>query len=528
MSATKVLAFSAENLHGALANANATAAEISAHGPATYLWEYLQYMRAAALVVEDPYTDADFLDDYTAYYARCYSAFGRRCKRLHFFRRELTDESFGQLVSAQQQDDTLQRDYLGFVVVRPLPQTIIGRCVLKAYDDDGGARRHFPVNRRYNISLFGLDLYIDGLAYQEQDTVLAACATVALWSAFHRTGDLFGTAVPTPAVITQAATQAVNSVHYGRPIPQHGLRVEEMCAAIRHNGLEPEAINLQRTPNVPVVSLLYGYMRMGLPAILIVEIPGRGWHAITLTGYSLLSNGYRMQEVPGNPTIAPMVGLRIDKFYGHDDQIGPNAKLVIQDSPSPKPVQTDCAIRFESTWTDAHGDHCLYPVAVTVPIYNKIRLTFLEVQAWITPLHALFSGVLPEPVRIEWDVHLILSNDLKRELKNDPNLGSSVRESLLFTHHPRFWWRATMLYAGLPFCHLLFDATGIARSFPLTTVIWPVEGLAVFMQRLLDDANPAVLAIRRMLKTDRYVQFLRETLDHRTKPGELLHRHLAF
>jgi hypothetical protein len=81
---------------------------------------------------------------------------------------------------------------------------------------------------------------------------------------------------------------------------------------------------------------------------------------------------------------------------------------------------------------------------------------------------------------------------------------------------------------GLPFCHLLFDATGIARSFPLTTVIWPVEGLAVFMQRLLDDANPSAPAIRLMLKTDRYVRFLRETLDHRSRPGELLLRHLAF
>src|SRR5271166_6978671 len=135
-----------------------------------------------------------------------------------------------------------KNDYLGFVVVRPLPQTVIGRSVLRTYDEDNGQRRHFPVNpvnQRYRVNLFGLRLHVDGLAYQEQDTVLAACATVSLWSAFHRTGALLGTAIPTPAVITQAATQAVHSVHYGRPILQHGLRVEEMCAAIRHNGLEP-------------------------------------------------------------------------------------------------------------------------------------------------------------------------------------------------------------------------------------------------------------------------------------------------
>lgn len=328
-------------------------------------------------------------------------------------------------------------------------------------------------------------------------------------------------------MITRAATQAIHSVHYGRPIPQHGLRVEEMCAAIRHNGLEPEAINLQRTPNVPLASLLYGYLRMGLPAILIVDIPGVGWHAITLTGYSLLPSQCRPLEVPGNPTIAPMVGLRIDRFYRHDDQIGPNSRLIIQDCPTPRPAGMHSPIRFGSTWTDVRGEHFLYPIAVAVPIYNKISLTFLEVQAWITPLHALFAAVLPDPGRIEWDVSLVLSNDLKTELRSDANLTSEVRESLLLTHHPRFWWRATMRYAGLPFCHLLFDATGIARSFPLSTVIWPVEVLAIFMLRILDDANPARSGIRQMLKTERYIQFLRETLNNRARPGELLRRHLV-
>jgi hypothetical protein len=193
MSLAKVLPFSADNIRSALSNANATSEEIASHGPATYLHEYLAFMQAATIVVEDPYTDADFLDDFTAYYARCYSPFGRRCKRLHFFRRDLTEEAFLELLRnpALEEAGSLQTDYLGFVVVRPLPQTVIGRCILRTYDGDGGARRQSPVNRRYRVNLFGFDLHIDGLAYQEQDTVLAACATVALWSAFHKTGELF-------------------------------------------------------------------------------------------------------------------------------------------------------------------------------------------------------------------------------------------------------------------------------------------------------------------------------------------------
>ena len=29
-------------------------------------------------------------------------------------------------------------DYLGLVLVRPLPQAVTGRCVLRTYDGDGG------------------------------------------------------------------------------------------------------------------------------------------------------------------------------------------------------------------------------------------------------------------------------------------------------------------------------------------------------------------------------------------------------
>ncbi len=147
-------------------------------------------------------------------------------------------------------------------------------------------------------------------------------------------------------------------------------------------------------------------------------------------------------------------------------------------------------------------------------------------QAWTTPLHAVFAGILPEPARIEWDIHLILSNDLKTEFRSDSNLATSVRESLLAIHHPRFWWRATMSYAGLPFCHLLFDATGIARSFPLTTAVWPVDGFAGFVRRLIDDRGRAGAATRLMLKSERYVQFLRESIDSRANPSVFLQRHL--
>lgn len=261
--------FSEDNLCKALSNGWVSAGELAQRRPVRYLVRYLRDLRAGSLLVEQPYTDADYLDDYAVYYRRCHAPFDRHCKRIHFFDAQLSEgrvRALRQGVSKRLMR-FLQKHYLGFVVARPLPETVVGRTVLRNYDLDGG-RRSFPATKSYKANLCGCELEVKSLAFQEQDTVLAACATVALWSAFHKTAELFQTAIPTPATITRTASQAV---HYGRPIPSSGLELEEMCSAIRHLGLEPELVDLRSGGMVPLPSPIYGYLSMGLPVILVVR-----------------------------------------------------------------------------------------------------------------------------------------------------------------------------------------------------------------------------------------------------------------
>jgi hypothetical protein len=121
--------------------------------------------------------------------------------------------------------ESFQKSYLGFTVARPLPGAVIGRTALITYPNDGG-RRHYTALRAYKANFFGIELQVQSLAFQEQDKALAACATVALWSCFHKASELFQTPAPTPAEITRAANRLVNQV---RPLPSHGLEVHQMC-----------------------------------------------------------------------------------------------------------------------------------------------------------------------------------------------------------------------------------------------------------------------------------------------------------
>lgn len=502
-------AFSEDTFYTALSNDHFTAAEAREHERAKYLFRYLERLGAKSIVVEHRYVDRDYLDDFAAYYVKCFCPYESRCKRLHFFASQLSgSELLAAVLGPPDRDQDLRANYLGFIVARPLPRSVIGRTVLRTFDDAGG-RRHYTATYDYRANLFGIELSIPrSLAYQEQDTVLAACATVALWSSFQKAADLFGTPVRTPAAITQAATQ---SAHYGRPFPSHGLDTREMCVAVRSAGLEPELVDV--TPNLPLVSLLYAYLKMGLPAILGVKVEGLGGHAIALAGYSLQPNPIpNRREGPAGALSVPMVGLRIDRLYGHDDQIGPFARLDVTPPATVGDIRYPAC--FESDWVDKSTGKklALYPHVVIIPVYHKIRLTFLDVQKWVIRLHRVLDLVFPAGAALEWDIHLAFSNAYKEAARSLALrcLTTYERQRLLLGEHPRFIWTAGLSYGGRPMLELLFDATDIAYSFPAYATVWPDPAFAHQLQALLEAAPLRDLLVRYL--TERFWKFLARSL----------------
>jgi len=123
-----------------------------------YFKSYFEYVDAKTLVVESFYIDRDFLEDYAAYYVRCLpDKYKSYCLRLHFFKEVIFNQDELRKVILKQENDSitekiLQDKYLGFIVIKPLPETFIGRTCLGCYDNDNG-RRHYPVIRDYDAHL---------------------------------------------------------------------------------------------------------------------------------------------------------------------------------------------------------------------------------------------------------------------------------------------------------------------------------------------------------------------------------------
>lgn len=460
------LPFGEASLFSALSDASCSSADVARQPRPQYLYRYLNELGARTIIVESEYTDRDYLDDYANYYVRCFELYKRQCKRLHFFALDISADQLLSVLVKGGDPGRLVENYLGFVVARPLPYAVIGRTVLRTYPDDGG-RRSYPCTKTYTANLYGLDLSCTSLAFQEQDTVLAACATVALWCCFQKTADLFETRTPTPAEITQAAN---TNIHYGRPIPSRGLMVQQICTAIRHVGLEPELFEVNE--DTALSSLMYAYARMQLPVILGVDVEGVGGHALAVCGFSRRPDRALRQEIAGSEFCIPMTGLRIDEFYAHDDQIGPFSRLVVH--PSASSGERVLPIWFDGSWQDATTGQFrrLLPTVVIVPVYNKIRVTFTDIQEWLTRVHGALSLVLPTDEMIEWDVFLTTSNEMKRELRQEVSEDTVRHEAVLLRPHPRFVWRSVLRVGGTDVLELLADATGIGHAMPMYWVFW--------------------------------------------------------
>jgi hypothetical protein len=439
-----------------------------------YFKNYFEALVAKTIVVENEYVDRDYLDDFAGYYVRCFKEYRRLCSRLHFFDQRIDNAQFDEMLrngGNSEIIDKLKNAYLGFVVVKPLPQTVIGRTCLKTYADDGG-RRHFPITRDYSCNLFGLDLSVDTLAFQEQDNVVAACATSALWSIFQGTGRQFQHSIPSPVKITRTA--ASNILSESRAIPSQGLTSHQLAHAIREVGLEP----LKENARNPLIfkTTLYSYLRGGIPIFLGLDLwdiseDGHvlfGKHGVAITGYSL------GEDEPSSINGVFLKALRIDKIYVHDDQIGPFARMVFDDVKIKNPKISGDNSEMSSLSTSwlgksgREGSVRAVPDFIIMPLYHKIRIPFSAVLQRIisfdrilNSLSALTEGIAP----LQWDIFLTTVSDLKSDILTSEHVpGEDYRKKLLLTRMSRFIWRAIADHDGDPVIEVVFDATDIRQG----------------------------------------------------------------
>ncbi len=435
----------------------------------SYLFGYLsdKEVNCQTMVVEHAYVDRDYLDDFAAYYVRCFTLYDKHCVRIHFFGHPFAQADFDQLLSdgkGKLSVESLDNSYLGFTVLKPLPDAFIGRTCLEPYP--AVDRRHFPATRLHVVHVAGMRFTVQGLVFQEQDTVIGACATSAVWSSLHEACALFEMAAPTPAQITGYAARFTESLN--RSMPSSGLDAIEICRAIKTAGLEVEVRTDSDDGLTDLRGLLYAYGQFGLPAILGIELidakgKRKGFHAVTVAGYSL-SKDYK-----------PLTSGRIEKLYIHDDQAGPYCRAPFVDNAT---VQT----QFPDSPPPINGK----VFAVVIPVYPKVRITYEQALDQLTNFQWLLTSM---EAKLEWDVRIAKSTDWQAHVFASTDLTAETRNGVLRKHWPRFLWLATARFNGVDVLDVVMDATDIHRSFFVKDILYYDTGFRTAIRDFLSDPN---------------------------------------
>jgi hypothetical protein len=457
----QVFDYSSKQLVDILSNVSeATESEISSKSHIEYFNRYFSYWKAKTIVAEYEYIDKDYIEDYAAYYVRSFHEYKRLCCRLHFFDLEFKEENFKELLigtSGILTPATAQFGYLGFMVVKPLPQTVIGKTCLKTYYPEG--HRYYPIIRDYSVNLFGIKLTVETLAYQEQDSIVAACASSAIWSAFQGTGVMFQHSIPSPVEITKAAT--IHFPYSNRHFPNKGLTPDQMAHAIRNVGLDPFLINCTSADSL--TSNAYAYLKGGIPLIFgmgLHDVVGGkikktlGKHAATITGYNLSDTPKKFDG-----TNFFLKSSRINKIYVHDDRVGPFARMDLDGK------KADSLFSLSSS---IHANIRATPDLLILPLYHKIRIPFktilniIYLLDYYTKDTATNVGV-PVP-EFEWNIYLSDVRSFKTSIFNTSPISVDHKYDILTTKMPRFIWRAICEIGNQSKIEFLFDATDIEQG----------------------------------------------------------------
>lgn len=375
--------------------------------PFQHVFQHLHKIGAQTLLVQESVRDPDFLAEHEAFYSKQHRVIPRLCSRLHAFAAPMPVHPQDEPLRARNVLEFLDnltgpnRQYLGFVTVRPLRHAPVGVSILLPdRESDVTCHEGFPVH------IAGRDFQICGTPYLQQDNAVGACAQASIWISLRTQMKREGNTAYNPADLTRAATRymAFDRVFPGR----QGLIIEQMLEAIRSSGHDPLTLACPPTPpslgpSAPqVIEQVMPYVESGLPVIATLFPPGGG-HAVVCIGRQFAAKA----AVDSTRVMGPL-GIRyrlasdwVTALVMHNDNTGPYLPIKSGDPLSATPYCLE------------HAKNLIVPLPQAVHMTAKeAEQTALKALAYVCVLHSQYDT--KKPVRYTPEIDIVLRTFLVR------------------------------------------------------------------------------------------------------------------
>jgi hypothetical protein len=395
-----------------------------------------------SFLIEFPYVDKHYRDTYYSFHSSKFANIGKNCIRIHIFEGE--EHCRIEECSSREYADSFRAKYLGFFIIRPLQNRIMGRSVIspKALKNNN----FVCCLAKFKVYIKGAIFEVCGFPHVAQDTETHSCAESSLWSFV----EYYGAKYPQyKTILPSQIIKYLSNDSDKRRLPSAGLSISELTKSLHSNGFQCLSI---RIPNEEKRKTLFRMLRIyiesGVPVLLaLVSERLSDGHAVLAIGHTNEYNCDGYEKLSDNNWVDTSYFERDVVFI--DDNVSPY-KIASLDSPTNNPEYkiTEFIVPLPSHVFRHAGE----TISLLDFIFNDSRL-----------------GILNSACKFITRTLLTSSNSFKEFVLTDKMVRDEHKNLLLSLNLPKFVWICE-IYDGQDkylngICSgiILIDTTNIAK-----------------------------------------------------------------
>ncbi|MFV0419334.1 MAG: hypothetical protein ACK5KT_11460 [Dysgonomonas sp.] len=373
------------------------------------------------IIIETDYVDKVYRNSYYSYYATKLRPYKRDCIKLSFFDIVFKDQK--EMFDADSAN-RLKDKYLGFIVLRPTPEGIIGRNVISKSALQSNEIEICGVN--IGSTVFGLKCNVIGFPHSSQDGELMTCAETSIWALMKYFGNKYPEYKPIlPSNIINILKERTNT----RQIPSKGLFVNDISYALKDQGfgiVNYDAGNYTNDPD-DFRKIFNCYIDSGIPLVVALSNNSDVNHA-------LLCIGRKKVDRSTTVFLKPPTQIAGGKEFHEWNKI-PN-EFVFNDDNMPRyqlaEFEKPTAHYGLPNWQECKIVHFI------VPLHHKI---YLSAEEAIKISNYIVSTELKDSKDVITVRTFLASSRTYRDyIRSNSEMNEVLRDTILRRRTPKFLW----------------------------------------------------------------------------------------
>lgn len=373
--------------------------------------------------IEYPYVDRVYRDSYYTYFASKHKDYYRDCIRVSLFNDAIKPNFFRD----EKKHKYLQKNYLGYLIIRPTFPKVIGRSLLSknVYED----ANYVICNYKGNVMLNGVKLSVEGFPHSSQDTESISCAETTIWGLMEYFGNRYADYRPTlPSSILEVLTKFSKQ----RLLPSNGLTVDQISYALKEFGFGTYIYSKEDAYGNELTNIIAIYIESGIPIIAALKNETIG-HAILIIGH----NTDPEVDFKKQKTRTIEYGTKKVKYIDYTDIY---KKFVVQDDNLMPYRLVDLNYPVEHYEKIDTSFLTCQIESIVVPLYKKIYLEADKAKKLALNIVSDSEFGYKFNSKFVFRFYLASSRSFKHHIAILPDLDKQIQNDIILSKMPKFVW----------------------------------------------------------------------------------------